>query len=181
MGGGSSEGTRAEPLSRPGPCASTVTPKPFVSPKAAFSRCCRGVTNTLDRKWGNRKKRPPPSAPRAADLGLTEGREVLGAAVASGRPLPLPLARLQCLGWLRRSPMEAVPPPPPPRESQQVAPALCPQAREAHEPTGVFQKKSHAGWGVRWLQGPQALCLQDTPQSVPFAWTLSVTGPLDGG
>lgn len=68
-------------------------------------------------------------------------------------------------------------PSPRPRESRQAAAPLGPQAREAHEPTGVSQKKSHAGWGIRQLQGPQALCPPDTPQGIPFAWTLGVTGP----
>ena len=173
-GGGSIQGTRAEPLSRPGPRVPPAPPSPSFLPRRFLSLLsCPGVTDALARKWGNRKKRAPPSPPRPADLGLPEGRAALGAAFAAS-----PSA---VLGWLRRGPMEAVPPPPPPRESQQVAPPLCPQAPEAPEPTGVSQKTSRAGWGVGWLQGPPALRLQDTPQSVPFVWALSVTGPRDGG
>lgn len=58
------KGQKQSLLSFPGaPCAFTVTPNHFISPKAAFSRCCRSVTDALDRKWGNREKRPPPSPP----------------------------------------------------------------------------------------------------------------------
>lgn len=58
------KGQKQSLLSFPGaPCAFTVTPNHFISPKAAFSRCCRSVTDALDRKWGNREKQPPPSPP----------------------------------------------------------------------------------------------------------------------
>lgn len=73
-------------------CAFTITPNRFVSPKAIFSRCCRGVTDALDRKWGNREKRPPPSPPPSCRPG---GHGVGGPCWV----LPLPLVHLLC--WLR--------------------------------------------------------------------------------
>ena len=169
-GGGSIQGTRAEPLSRPGPRVPPAPPSPSFLPRRFLSLLsCRGVTDALARKWGNRKKRAPPSPPRPADLGLPEGRAALGAAFAAS-----PSA---VLGWLRRGPMEAVPPPPPPRESQQVAPPLCPQAPEAPSQQVFLRRRPVRGGASGGSRVPQPCACRTLLRASPLFGHSASLGP----
>ena len=169
-GGGSIQGTRAEPLSRLGPRVPPAPPSPSFLPRRFLSLLsCRGVTDALARKWGNRKKRAPPSPPRPADLGLPEGRAALGAAFAAS-----PSA---VLGWLRRGPMEAVPPPPPPRESQQVAPPLCPQAPEAPSQQVFLRRRPVRGGASGGSRVPQPCACRTLLRASPLFGHSASLGP----